>query len=59
MDESMDGSVGGSVGGSFGRWMHGGARAAQGGGPLLRGLLQLESLHICFDNDYLLWRWSR
>ena len=49
MNESMDGSVGGSVGGSFGRWMHGGARAAQGGGPLLRGLLQLELLHTHFS----------
>ena len=56
MNESMDGSVGGSVGGSFGRWMHGGARAAQGGGPLLRGLLQLEFLHMVFDMFYLLWR---
>ena len=53
----MDGSVGGSVGGSFGRWMHGGARAAQGGGPLLRGLLQLEYLHMDFDSKYLLWRY--
>ena len=56
MNESMDGSVGGSVGGSFGRWMHGGARAAQGGGPLRRGLLQLESLDMVFDIIYLLWR---
>ena len=45
----MDGSVGGSVGGSFGRWMHGGARAAQGGGQLRRGLLQLELRHMVFD----------
>ena len=49
MNRWMDGSVGGSVGGSFGRWMHGGARAAQGGGPLLRGLLQLELLHTHFS----------
>ena len=54
MNESMDGSVGGSVGGSFGRWMHGGARAAQGGGPLRHGLLQLECLHVGFGRIYLL-----
>ena len=50
----MDGSVGGSVGGSFGRWMHGGARAAQGNGPLRYGMLQLELVHICYDRIYLL-----
>ena len=46
--------MGRSVGGSFGRWMHGGARAAQGGGPLRHGLLQLECLDISFDKIYLL-----